>query len=217
MSGDASARYYTVESLGPQRYLTPEGFMVCVGTPVARVGEMTYGPGETPIEPGSDGRVYITRNPEEVFAPESIASLVGKPITDDHPPVDVGPENWKYYAHGVVINPHRGTGAFKDFLVADLFVWDAGLIDDINKGKRDVSCGYNPEYFPVEDEDGNELPGRGEQARIVYNHLALVTRGRCGPRCSIGDHRTIDLDRASEFVEATQRRRRVIIHNHFRR
>jgi hypothetical protein len=30
-------------------------------------------------------------------------------------------------------------------------------------------------------------PGRGVQRNIVVNHVALVERGRCGPRCAIGD------------------------------
>jgi hypothetical protein len=30
-------------------------------------------------------------------------------------------------------------------------------------------------------------PGRGYQRDIIYNHCALVDKGRCGPRCSIGD------------------------------
>jgi uncharacterized protein len=187
-----TVEYYTTEELGPQRHRTPEGFLLCLDVPVARTGKMVYGPGETPIQVGSDGRAHIERTEEEVFSPDSIASLRGKPVTDDHPPVDVEPENWSYYTRGVVLSPRRGEGALKDFLLADLIIYDAEMINDIEAGKREVSCGYNPQYLQVLDEKGDDIPGQGEQTNILYNHLALVERGRCGPRCSIGDKRTVD-------------------------
>jgi len=91
-----------------------------------------------------------------------------------------------------VQNPRRGEGEHKQFLVVDLVIYDEETIKDIENGKREVSCGYNPDYLEILDDDGNAIPGRGEQANIIYNHLALVDRGRCGPRCSIGDHKTVD-------------------------
>jgi hypothetical protein len=184
--------FYTIEELGPQRKLTPEGFLLCCDTPIARIGKMEYGPGETPLPPGRDGRVHVNRTEKEVFSPQSIASIAGKPITDDHPPVDVAPDNWSFYAKGVVMHPRRGERELKDFLVADLMIWDAALIADIDSGKREVSCGYNPDYLAEVDDAGDEIPGRGEQTNILYNHLALVDRGRCGARCSIGDHQTLE-------------------------
>lgn len=188
----ADIEYYTTEQLGPRRELTPEGFLICFDVPVARIGEMVYGPGETPIKTGGDGRVKISRDAKEVFAPKSMASLQGKPVTDDHPPVDVEPGNWKFYTRGAVMNPRRGEGETKDFLVADLIIYDQDTIKDINSDKREVSCGYNPDYVELLDGNGDAIPGEGEQANIIYNHLALVDRGRCGPRCSIGDRRTVD-------------------------
>jgi Uncharacterized protein conserved in bacteria (DUF2213) len=216
--------YYTTEELGPKRERTPEGFLICYDVPVARTGEMIYGPGETPVPTGRDGRVKIHRHEKEVFDAKSMRSLNGKPVTDDHPPVDVDPKNWRFYTRGMVVNPRRGEGEHKNFLVADLIVLDQDLIDDIESGKREVSCGYNPDYLQLLDEDGEPIPGEGEQINIIYNHLALVDRGRCGARCSIGDRKTVDA-LASSFVAATERRtarkkkvqkppRRVVIHNH---
>ena len=89
-------------------------------------------------------------------------------------------------------NPRRGEGELKNFVVADLIVYDEETIADIEAGKREVSAGYNPDYLEVLDDNGNVVPGVGEQANIIFNHLALVDRGRCGPRCSIGDSRTVD-------------------------
>jgi len=88
--------YYTAEKLGPTREKTPEGFLICRDVPVARTGEMIYGPGETPITPGRDGRVKVHRTAKAVFNPKSMASLNGKPVTDDHPPGDVDPAHWHF-------------------------------------------------------------------------------------------------------------------------
>jgi hypothetical protein len=197
--------YYTAEALGPTRERTPEGFLICYDVPVARTGEMIYGPGETPIKTGNDGRVKIQRDAKEVFAPKSIASLNGKPVTDDHPPVDVDPDNWRFYTRGVVVNPRRGDGEHKDCLVADMIIFDAETIRDIELGKREVSCGYNPDYLEVLDANGVAVPGEGEQANIIYNHLALVDRGRCGAKCSIGDRKTTDAVAAAEAFWSRRR------------
>ena len=191
----ADIEYYTSESLGPNRERTPEGFLICYDVPAARIGEMTYGPGEVPPELGvnRDGSVRVTRSEAEVFDPRSMASLNGKPVTDDHPPVDVDPKNWKFYTKGVTVNPRRGEDEHKDFLVVDLIVYDEDTIADIDAGKREVSCGYNPDYLQLLDPVTLEpILGRGEQVKIRYNHLALVKAGRCGPFCSIGDRKTVD-------------------------
>lgn len=188
----ATQAYFTNERLGPRRERTPEGFLICYDVPVARTGTMVYGPNETPITPGRDGRVTIHRSEDEVFSPASMASLNGKPVTDDHPPVDVDPTNWAYYTRGVVVNPRRGENDQKDYLLADVIVFDKEMIEAIESGKREVSCGYNPEYLEFLNDEGEPIPGQGKQADILYNHLALVERGRCGPYCSIGDQKTLD-------------------------
>lgn len=195
----ADIEYYTAEVLGPTRERTPEGFLICYDVPVARTGEMIYGPGETPIQVGADGRVKIQRDAKEVFAPKSMASLNGKPVTDDHPPVDVDPDNWRFYTRGVVVNPRRGEGTLADCLVADMIIFDADTIRDIELGKVEVSCGYNPDYVEFLDAKGDAVPGKGEQANIIYNHLALVDRGRCGAKCSIGDRKTTDTSGPNSF------------------
>jgi hypothetical protein len=201
--------YFTNESLGPNRERTPEGFLICYDVPVARVGEMVYGPGEVPAELGlgRDGRVRVARSAAEVFSPKSMASLNGKPVTDDHPPVDVDPSNWKFYTKGIVVNPRRGDGEQRDFLIADLIVYDGSIIDDIEAGKREVSCGYNPDYLQLLDDSDNPIQGRGEQVNILYNHLALVAAGRCGPACAVGDRKTVDS--ATDSIWTPERVRRL--------
>lgn len=173
-------RFFSSERLGPRQSLTPEGFLVCHDVPIARTGQMLYAGGETPIEPGPDGLVHIERVPEEVFRPETIASFEGKPVTLDHPLDFVTPNTWAMLAKGVTQNVRRGQGIQDDLLFADLLIMDNRAIEEVRSGLREVSCGYEAEYEQTK-------PGRGVQRQIVGNHVALVERGRCGPRCAIGD------------------------------
>lgn len=172
-------RFYTTEKLGEKQELTPEGFLLCKDVPIARTGIMVYGPGETPIDNGKD-LVRIHRDPEEVFRPETIASFVGKPVVNEHPDDDVTPETWKKLAMGVVLNPRQGGEGKTDLMFADLLITDADAIELVRDGKREISCGYDAEY----EELGQ---GEGRQVNIIGNHVALVEKGRCGPRCAIGD------------------------------
>jgi hypothetical protein len=173
-------RFYTTDQLGPNRHLTPEGFLVCKDVAIGRTGEMVYGPGEVPVEPGSDGLIRITRDADAVFHDDTIASFQGKPVTLDHPPVDVTPRNWCSLAKGVVQHVRRGEGTSDSLLLADLLITDQSTIDAVRAGLRQVSCGYDAEYEQIK-------PGYGRQRNIIGNHVALVEKGRCGERCAIGD------------------------------
>lgn len=184
-------RFYFTQEIGPKRRKTPEGYLVIEDVPIARTGMMPYGPGETPVSAGPDNVVMISREPEEVFRLETVASAAGKPIVLDHPLVQVTTINWKQLALGVMMNPHRGEGAMDDLLLADVVVMDPEGIEAIESGIREVSCGYDCDYDEVS-------PGRGRQRNIVINHLALVHRGRCGPRCAIGDRQTVETPMAKK-------------------
>lgn len=173
--------FFADEKIGQRMSLTPEGFLLCEGVPLARTGEQVYGPGELPgLELGPDGVLIVDRPENEVFRPETIASFEGKDATNDHPPEDVLPENWKRYSVGHVQNIRRGEGEFSDYLLGDMIIKDAAAIDAVREGKREVSCGYDAEYEQT-------APGRARQYDITGNHVAIVLRGRCGHRCSIGD------------------------------
>lgn len=180
-------RFYTVESLGDKQSLTPEGFLAVLDVPIARTGTMIYGPNEVPIAPGADGLVKVHRDVDEVFRSEYIASYVGKSVVNDHPDVDVSPDNWKQLTVGVVVNPRRGEGMQGDLLIADFLITDPEAIKDVRAGKREVSCGYDADYIEIG-------PGEGKQTNMIGNHVALVESGRCGSRCAIGDKRTVNED-----------------------
>lgn len=189
-------RFYTNEQLGRTQSLTPEGFLLISDVPLARVGALLYADGEVPVDAGPDGIIRVLRDPEEVFHPIAIASFAGKPVTNEHPPVKVSPENWRDYSVGVVLDPRRGDGIQydNDFLFADLLITDKEAIKDVREGKRQVSAGYDAEYEQIR-------PGEGRQHQIVGNHVALVDKGRCGPRCSIGDKHMASFRKSNSWAD----------------
>jgi hypothetical protein len=181
------SRYYTVAKLGEKRSLTPEGYLLCLDVPVARTGEMLYAEGEIAGEDGEsiaggpDKLIRVSRGPEDLFRPETIASFEGKPVTLGHPDEFVTPDNIKQHAVGTMSNVRRGAGIEDDLMFADLLISDRAAIDAIQKdGIEEVSNGYEADYE-------QQQPGRAAQRNILGNHVALVERGRCGPRCAIGD------------------------------
>ena len=171
---------YTTGQIGRTRETTPEGYLLCRDVPLARIGTLMYGDGEVPVTADNTGLILIQRGEDVLFDPKTIASAEGKPITDDHPEDWVGPENWKELSKGSGHNIRRGEGIDSDLLIGDLLVTDKDAIDAVLEGKVEISLGYDADYIEVS-------PGKGLQSNIVVNHIALVDKGRCGSRCSIGD------------------------------
>lgn len=178
---------HTREQIGPNMSVTPAGFLLCKNVPIARVGWMIYGPDETPIAVSkTTGLAHVNRTADDLFHPDCVGSFMGSPIVDEHPDPDdypdgVTPSSWKKLGKGFSLsNVRRGEGRDEDVLLADILVTDADLIASIQAGKREVSCGYDADYEQTGD-------GEGRQFNIIGNHIALVEKGRCGPRCAIGD------------------------------
>jgi hypothetical protein len=187
-------RFFIKEKLGPKQSLTNEGFLLCEEVPIARTGDQLYGPNETPVSVGPNGYAAIERHPDDVFRPETIASMNGKPVVVYHPDGEVNPDNWKDHVVGVVMSPRRGSGALDDVILADLLIYDRDAIERVRDGLREVSCGYEADYREIE-------PGRGRQINIIGNHVALVEQGRCGPRCAIGDENTEGANMKKSVIE----------------
>lgn len=171
---------YTTGQLGRTRETTPEGYLLCRDVPIARIGTLMYGKGEVPITADDTGLILIQRGEDVLFDPKTIASAESKPITDDHPDDWVNPENWKELSKGTGQNVRRGDGIDSDYLLADLLITDKDTIQAVIDGKVEISLGYDADYTEVS-------KGKGLQSNIVINHIALVDKGRCGSRCSIGD------------------------------
>ena len=130
--------------------------------------------------------VKVYRPAEEVFATDSLASFVAKPITDNHPAVPVNSRNWKDHARGTVFGAVDEDGA-RNYVSFDLAFMDAALIDAIDSGKRELSNGYSCD---LAFEDGTAPDGTRYQAvqrNIRGNHVAVVDRGRAGPECRVND------------------------------
>ena len=121
-------------TISPNQLETGEGFLICRNVPIARTGEQDYLGTEIGLKTNEIVKVYHPE--EEVFSEAAMASFEGKPVTNNHPTEQVDPENVKLYEMGHAQNVRRGTGEFKDFLVADLHIHDAELIDAIKAGKR---------------------------------------------------------------------------------
>lgn len=169
--------FLTVEQLSPKQSMTPEGFLLCEGVPIARTGSQLYAGHELPdLDPGRDGLITVVREEADVFRPETMASFEGKSITIRHTFVDSG--NVRMHEVGHAQNIRRSTDE-PDLLLADFLIKDAHAIRTA-KSMREVSCGYDADYE-------QDTPGLAYQRNIIGNHVALVERGRAGPRCSIQD------------------------------
>lgn len=169
--------YYGTK-ISPNQLETGEGFLICKNVPIARVGDMEYMASELGLK--GDRVITVHRSPEDVFSPAALASFEGKPVTSDHPPALVTPEDVTMYERGHAQNVRRGTGEFADYVLADLHIHDAELIREIREGKREISCGYECEY--VDNEDGTF-----SQKKIIGNHIAIVDAGRAGHKAAILD------------------------------
>lgn len=131
------------------------------------------------------------RHPDDVFAPESLATLAGKPITLLHP---------KNIPNGLVTSKNVGqvsVGLTGDQVtkVDGSFVDTTGTITNERgvrevekrmalKQDQEVSCGYNCDMV----EESGIFNGEAydvRQTNIRYNHVALVPRGRAGNNCKL--------------------------------
>lgn len=123
-----------------------------------------------------DGTVlYELRPPEEVFDEDSTKSLENIPMTNDHPPVMLTPENAKDYTVG-------NTGDVRQdqyHLAPAITVTDEKAMEDIDNGKKALSCGYTADLiFKAGTWMGVHYDAI--QTNIRYNHLAIVPKGRAG-------------------------------------
>ncbi|TGC25037.1 DUF2213 domain-containing protein [Escherichia sp. E1130] len=184
-------KYFFETRLGETRYRLADGSLLCKDVPVARTGKQLYGEADLPnLIPDASGEIVVSRSPEHVFDPATLASFEGMSITVLHPEDEngnvqlVNPANWKELAVGHLQNVRRGTGDQSDLMIADIIIKDEYAIQMVEDGLRQVSCGYDAEYEQTE-------PGKAEQVEITGNHVALVPKGRAGNRCAIGDRDTM--------------------------
>ncbi|MHB0707998.1 DUF2213 domain-containing protein [Roseomonas mucosa] len=159
--------------------VTPEGWIR--DRPIlSRTGVFEYRRAD-----GSVRREY--RPPGEVFHPDSLASLRGVPVTDDHPGM-VTAENDSAVI-GAVLTAGQQDG---ENLVAELVIHRPRAMGS----RRELSLGYSLDL----DETPGEVGGQrydAVQRNIRVNHAAVVQRGRAGNARLRLDHD----DAASEPVD----------------
>lgn len=178
-SEDDSVNRYDAVTISAKPKRTAQGFLK-VSANVSRAGVFIYS------NPDGSKRREL-RLPEEIFKEESLSSLEGAPITFGHPVdtaghVMVNPKNIKKFSVGVLGDNVRNDDKF---ISADLTIMDESAIEAVEKGhRREVSLGYTC--------DLDFTPGiwNGEQydaiqRNIVYNHAAIVQRGRAGHEVAI--------------------------------
>jgi uncharacterized protein len=153
-------------SIGKQE-ITPIGGLRIDGY-LTRVGVLEY------RNPDGSTRREL-RHPDDVFAPASLASLHGAPVTVGHPPAPgVTTANWRDLAVGHIGDVVAGEGRY---VAAPVLVQDATALGHVGAAKlRDISCGYTCAFDPTPGIfEGQQYDGR--QTAIKYNHVALLPRG----------------------------------------
>lgn len=118
---------------------------------------------------------------DSLFDAQSMESLRGVPVTLGHPDKMVTPENFKELAVGSVLSVSKTDSGL---LKVELSINDSDAIKDIQNGKIELSCGYDVDLLP-ENGQYNGIHYDAVQTNRVYNHIALVSRGRAGNSCKI--------------------------------
>lgn len=126
-------------------------------------------------------RVYQLYRDADALA-AAAPSFTGKPLMLVHRPQMAGDHD-----RSVVVGAVGEAVWEAPYVRAPLTVWDAEGIEVIESGKqRELSCGY----FYRADMTPGEIDGEaydGRMVEITANHVSLVTTGRAGPDCIVGD------------------------------
>jgi len=123
------------------------------------------------------------RPPQEVFSKASLDSLAGVPVTNRHPKEMVNSKNAKALTVGFTSDIVKKTD---EFVETSVTISHEDMIEEIEqKGISQVSCGYvcDMDFTPGETPEGEKYDAI--QKNIVYNHLAVVDRGRAGPKVKL--------------------------------
>lgn len=173
--GEKMQRY---DNYAIQAIKTDEGF-VRDAPIIGRTGILEYRNVD-----GSIRREY--RPPEEAFNADSLASIRGKPITLGHHGLVSSANYREAKPVGTVISDGRQDG---NNIRADVVIYSLDTDD------RELSCGYQTDL-----EETSGVTPEGEhydaiQRNIVYNHLAIVPRGRAGnARLNMDGEQILDME-----------------------
>lgn len=115
------------------------------------------------------------RSPEEVFDPESLASLRSAPVVVGHPPSgEVTLDTWRQLSVGHVESVEQDG----QFVSGTIIITDPNTIDLLESGRlSELSPGYTAKVLPQAGFGPDGKRYTGAQAFIRYNHIALLEEG----------------------------------------
>ena len=145
------------------------GFIHITDVPIAHLGVFPYLKADNSIE-------MEAKLPDELLSDSTVSSADNKPVTNDHPTELVNKQNASKYMKGFTAdNAHVDN----DTLKVDMTITDADLISEINKGKQELSIGFETEIVPEKGEYKG-VAYDSVQRNIQINHVAVVEHGRAG-------------------------------------
>lgn len=167
-------RFLVAEKLGPHKFKTPEGYLICTDAILSRTGKQEYKRcelfGDACEDP--DKIVNVERTDDEVFSDKAMASFENKAVCIEHPDHDVNAENHNELAVGFVRDIHKGEDNGKPVMMGTLVITDKDAVEAVESGEyKELSCGYDCDI----DDDGEPC-----QRNIRGNHVALCKQGRAG-------------------------------------
>lgn len=158
-----------------------KGYLHCQAL-VARSGiQKYYGLELGFTEPEKRLKLFSVYRPDEiVFNDAALGDYLNADITNDHPGVNVGADNFSKYSKGTVVSAGVRDSEHPEYVRCDLIVKDANTIRQIEAGKADVSAGYNCEmdFTPGKTPEGENYDAIVKSIKL--NHVAIVKKGRAG-------------------------------------
>lgn len=170
--------------------MTPQGTGLIFRAFPSRAGVLHYAQPD-----GTIRREYRPR--EEVFAPESLATLSGAPLTDRHPPQLVTADTWRDVTRGHVLGDAAESADRPGHIECSVAVMDGETIRMIDEGERiELSLGYTADLEDVAGVSPDGEPYDAIQRSIRANHLALLGPGeaRGGPTCALRVDSNVRID-----------------------
>jgi hypothetical protein len=161
---------------------TRDGFLT-VSAKVARADNVQLYSGAEVGKPEM-AVVRVFRPADEVFSNDTMHSFAHKPVTLGHPSQAVSSANWADVAKGWSDGEVVRDG---EFVRVSMLVADAGTIQEIENGTRELSMGYD---CTLDWTAGTTRSGEtydAIQRGIRSNHIAVVPKARGGSDLRIGD------------------------------
>ena len=184
------------------REITPEGYLKGVAG-LIRPGVLPFVGSELGLDNDDIYGVYFPQ--DVVFSEDTKASAALKPVTNDHPTDSEWVSAANY--HDISVG-HIGDDfhSLDNALAAGILVTDQTTIDEIDRGKKETSIGFDVNLVA----ENGQIGGDRYQYRVLnplnINHLAVVAAGRAGPTVRIMNERIAMTDEEQKLFNAMSER-----------